>query len=235
MVVSPIDLQQLNVVLEAQGMRNFGGFRFEPQHLRKGSDELLGANGILIGNAGPDMWNVFSASSEFSDGLPNPMNRWTKRVLDNVANRFGERCIFPFDEPYWPFQRFLQSAAGLRQSPLGLFIHPEFGLWHALRGVLICSENAENAHIFKETEERAKTLIQHPCATCLDQPCLSACPVGAFDGENLNVRPCFKHLDSNQDPMCMELGCRARQACPVGIDHRYHSDQVRFHMKSYRY
>jgi hypothetical protein len=31
----------------------------------------------------------------------------------------------------------------------------------------------------------------------------------------------------------MNLGCQARDACPVGRKHRYSADQVRFHMAAF--
>ncbi|MDJ0614203.1 MAG: ferredoxin [Rhizobiaceae bacterium] len=235
MAVSPIEPAQLDQALAALGLHNFGYFTFEEHHLRPGSEALFGACGIVIGNAGPEMWRVFSVSAEFGDGLPNPMNRWTRRVLEEAALNFCDFCIFPFDEPYWPFQRFLSSASHIGQSPLGLYIHPEFGLWHALRGVLVFEDRQRFDSLFNTKGFDVKELIQHPCDTCADKPCLSACPVGAFNGTALDVKSCFEHLDADHDPKCMTLGCRARHACPVGNEYRYDAEQIRFHMRSYRY
>jgi hypothetical protein len=32
----------------------------------------------------------------------------------------------------------------------------------------------------------------------------------------------------------MDRGCRARLACPVGVQHRYSSAQMQFHMQAFR-
>ena len=236
MALFPIDLKDLDRKIAAIGLKRMGVFRFGEEHLRKGDQQLLGRTGVLIGNTGPDMWSEFSLSPEYADGGMDPMNRWTKRVLETLAQGLCETCIFPFDEPYWPFQRFLSSAAGLKPSPLGLYMHPEYGLWHALRGVLVfSSDEYELLSHFNAEDENSEGMIQHPCDSCDHKPCLSACPVDAFTGSALNVDPCFAHLDSKNDPACMEIGCRARHACPIGTQHRYTNEQIRFHMRSYRY
>ena len=36
------------------------------------------------------------------------------------------------------------------------------------------------------------------------------------------------------EPACMDLGCRARDACPVGRDYRYAPGQANFHMQAFR-
>ncbi len=76
--------------------------------------------------------------------------------------------------------------------------------------------------------------LNHPCESCEEKPCLSACPVGAFSGERLDVESCFSHLDGHSEPACMSLGCQARVACPIASDRQNDIAQIQFHMKSYR-
>ena len=45
---------------------------------------------------------------------------------------------------------------------------------------------------------------------------------------------CVAHLDSAEGADCREHGCRARRACPIGVEHRYAPDQARFHLQAFR-
>ena len=85
-------------------------------------------SGLLVGNAGSSLWASFSSSSEASDGMRDPMNRWTERLVNEIALELGADARFPFGETIWPFQAYAKAATGMKQSPIGLLIHPEFGL-----------------------------------------------------------------------------------------------------------
>lgn len=220
-------------LLKVHGLICLGGLEISAHECALGSEGKIGRYGLLVGNAGSDMWQVFSKSPEFQDNAPNPMNRWTKRILDEIADLLGASVVYPFDEPYWPFQRLAQKAAGVKPSPLGILIHTKFGLWHAFRGLIVFEEVQEYEIQISALGTNAASL-NHPCDHCAEKPCLNACPVGAFTGERLDVQSCFTHLDSNSDPDCMQLGCQARCACPIAKEHQYDDAQMNFHMKSYR-
>ena len=233
MAKSPSNIASLSEVLAEYGLKLFGGLELSANECAQGHEALIGRKALLIGNAGSDMWAQFSKSNEYADGKLDPMNRWTKRLLDGVLKQLGSRVVYPFDEPYWPFQRLAQKAACVKPSPLGILIHPEYGLWHAFRGLIIFDETHEFTSQINALITNADSLI-HPCDTCAEKSCLSACPVGAFTGERLNVQGCFDHLDTKSDPDCMSLGCRARCACPIAKTSQYEDAQIKFHMKSYR-
>ena len=72
-----------------------------------------------------------------------------------------------------------------------------------------------------------------PCATCSGQPCLSACPVDAFGVDGFKLEACVAHVTSVAGTDCCQHGCRARRACPVGVEFRYVPDQIRFHMEAF--
>src|SRR5690606_12865116 len=75
---------------------------------------------ILAGNAGGSLWPAFSASPEVRDGRPDPLDRWSARVIGAVAASVGGAALFPFGgPPYLPFQRWARRGAALGQSPLG--------------------------------------------------------------------------------------------------------------------
>lgn len=178
---------------------------------------------VMVGNAGPQVWPVFEAVR--IDG-PNPMNRWTRAVLDDVAQRLGATPHYPFSGPPWlPFQRWAQRAEAVFPSPIGMLIHHDHGLWHAYRGALAFDHAIDGLP--------ARDARPSPCESCADKPCLTTCPVAAFDGERYDVDVCAGHLRRAEGADCLDLGCRARRACPVGRDAVYLPAQARFHMDAF--
>ena len=80
---------------------------------------------MLFGQAGSAVWSSFSRSTEFVDGKPDPMDRWSHRVGTLLAKQLGGRALFPFEGPPWhPFGQWAQRAENLRPSPLGVLMHP---------------------------------------------------------------------------------------------------------------
>lgn len=206
----------LRQALWVSGLLLRGGFHPEP-----GEPELDGAGTVLlVGNAGGAMWGAFEAHI---DGAPDPLNRWTAGVIEPIAARFGARALYPFGEPCWPFQRWAERSEVLHASPLGLLIHPEYGLWHAYRAALLFVER------LPLPSPRA---APSPCESCAEKPCLSACPVAAFSGAGYDVSACAAHI-RRPDATCVGRGCHAREACPVGRAWRYPAEQIRFHMKAF--
>ncbi|MGF1611045.1 MAG: ferredoxin [Kiloniellales bacterium] len=185
---------------------------------------------VIVGNAGPALWRVFAAAPEAAAGAPDPLNRWSERVLGDLAGRFGGRALYPFGgPPYWPFVAWAKRAEAVWESPLGMLIHPDYGLWHAYRGALALPERIA----LPPRRVRAK-----PCETCSGKPCLSACPVGAFTPAgcgpaSYDVAACAGHVGAPAGADCLGLGCRARRACPIGRDYLYDGAQARFHMEAF--
>lgn len=93
---------------------------------------------LLVGNAGDRFWPHFRAwLADQSSGLPDPLDAWSRQVLEAVALSSGARVVMPNERPFQPFQQWAKRAEGLNASPLGILIHPEFGLWHAYRGAAL--------------------------------------------------------------------------------------------------
>jgi len=179
---------------------------------------------VLLGFTGGLQWEQFRDSAEAHDGEPNPLDRWSRRLIGSLAREFGAVDVYPSGSPTLPFQRLASRAEPVHQSPIGLLIHPRWGLWHAYRGALVLEERIELPRL----EPKA-----HPCTTCAAKPCLSSCPVGAFSGQSYDLKACVDHVLSEAGSDCRENGCRARRACPVGSEFAYGPEQARFHMQAF--
>lgn len=197
---------------------------------------------IMVGNAGPALWKVFPRSPEAADGKDDPLDRWTVRVLAPIAAAHGAAPFYPFlAAPFGatargatgngatgngavshPFTRWAGRADVVAPSPIGLLIHPEHGLWHAYRGAFAFAEALP-------LPSRAEAPI--PCVTCVEKPCLGACPVGAFADKGYDVPVCGSHLAKPAGKPCLEGGCLARRACPVAPPSA--PAQAAFHMGAF--
>lgn len=177
---------------------------------------------VMLGNAGPAMWRAFSAACDTDREL---LDDWSSRTIGGLADAFGATPFFPFSRPHLPFQRWAMRAEPMRPSPLGILIHPEYGLWHGYRGALAFAERLD----LPARETRA-----HPCDSCAEKPCLNACPVSAFSADRgYDVPACVAHIAGETGRDCLDLGCRARRACPVGRAYRYEPAQAHFHMRHF--
>lgn len=221
-------LEDLSQALRPHGLLPRGVVNFE---LGQGGPDLADGKPaltvVLIGNAGVSLWEPFGRWREQQPdgGGPDPLDRWSAQVIVPLAKPYDATAYFPSDKPYQPFQQWAMRAEGLKASPLGIVIHPVYGLWHGYRGALgfPVRLDADTAHVPQP----------HPCATCIGKPCLTHCPVQAVTSEGFDVVSCRGHLAGDAGRAgCMTRGCLAREACPVGAAYRYPAGQLRFHMQA---
>lgn len=228
--MSPIEYSSVVASLAGVGLAGRGAFAADgSENVPDLSDGPPAAALLLIGNVGTAMWQRFCESAEFADRQPDPLDRWSRRVLNEVAGEFGGpgvcETLYPFGgPPYLPFQQWAQKAEAVFPSPTGPLIHAEFGLWHAYRGALIFSRPIS----LPPAEADA-----NPCLSCFDQPCLSTCPVEAFTAEGYDVPSCVGHLSSAEGADCNSRGCQARRACPIGQAYTYTPPQAAFHTRAF--
>lgn len=180
---------------------------------------------VLLGFVPGLGWDDFAASAEAADGMDEALDRWSARVTGQLAARLGAAALFPWGgPPYLPFQRWAQRAETVFASPLGILLHPDWGLWHSYRGALALRERIGLP---------ARAAQHSPCESCQTKPCLSACPAGAFVPGHYDVAACAAHVDGPDSGACLPKGCAARRACPVGAQWHYGEAQARFHMSRF--
>ena len=204
--------------LRPAGLIQRGAFHPTPD------DEVPGDAGtlFLVGNAGPAMWRAYAAGRTAGQTLDD----WTAAAVGATAAALGARALFPFGgPPFLPFQRWARRAEAVHASPIGILIHPRYGLWHAYRGALAISDRL--------ALPRAGPRPDSPCDSCAEKPCLTACPVDALAPGTYDTEACAAHVRGAAGGDCRATGCRARRACPVGRDYVYAPDQAAFHMAAF--
>ena len=218
-------IEHIEAVIRAKGFLLRGGFHPEPDdQVPFLADGRQAQTLILIGNAGPAMWQAFSAARQ-SNHEKDPLNAFTRKVVIEIATDHGATALFPFDgPPYLPFQRWAQRADAVHISPIGLLIHPDFGLWHAYRGALAFADRLQ----LPPADCRPS-----PCISCYERPCLKACPVNAFQRDGYDVTSCARHIVLVGGEACRSRGCLARHSCPVGLSFAYEEAQATFHMRAF--
>lgn len=173
---------------------------------------------LIIGHAGSEFWPYFKDSPEFSDGDLDPLDRWSARVIKAAApNMF---FVSPSDgPPYAPIHE-LAEGGSMHPSPLGMLAHAEFGLWIAIRGLLLT------------TESLPRSRPTNPIDPDSFIECFNACPVNAFGNNSFDAGSCANHLINNETAECWS-GCSARKACTVGSDWIYEDTHAKFYMDAF--
>ncbi|MCX8952528.1 ferredoxin [Ruegeria sp. NA] len=176
---------------------------------------------ILLG-AGSDFWPALKASPEWRG--PDPVDRWSTRIVGQMAHAFGAQAYFPFGgPPYAPFIDWALKSGRTFSSPVGALVHDTVGMMISYRGAL------HFAHEFAIPEKPGVS----PCNTCA-APCTTACPVGALNAQNFyDLAACHDHLDTAEGQTCMTGGCLARLACPLSAGAGRDPEQSAHHMRAF--
>jgi hypothetical protein len=216
-------LDGISSSIEAAGLLARGAFRLADAERAGALTDVRTI--VLIGMTGRAGWDAFAGSAEARDGEEHPLDRFSRRVIGGLAQNLGAVALYPFgDPPHWPFQQWARRAEPVHPSPIGLLIHPRYGLWHSYRGALG----------FRQTLDLGRREPSaSPCESCAGRWCLSACPVGAFTERGYDVAACVAHLCSAAGAACMTGGCLARRACPVGPDYVHGARQAEFTMRAF--
>jgi len=210
----------LQAAAEAQRLTILGGFHPKPEDKAPEGCATL----LMLGPKEPEFWPAFQTSPEFKDAQPDPMDRWSTRVIGALAEDVEATALYPFGgAPFLPFFSWALRTGRIHTSPIMLLVHDTAGLFVSFRGALALTRHVD-------LPDRPP----NPCVTCADKPCRSACPVAAFDGTSYDVPACKTYLGSDEGRDCMETGCAARRACPISERYPRLSAQSAFHMSAFK-
>jgi epoxyqueuosine reductase len=204
--------------LSAHHLAVMGGFHPGPEDgAPQGTQTLL-----LVGPAEPGFWAHLTAQPEWLDGAPDPVDRWSRRVIGRLACDLGAKAVFPFGgPPYAPFQRWAKATGRAWESPVRLLVHDLAGLMVSYRGALALKDRLD-----------LPPVGARPCDTCA-APCLTACPASALTGAGYDVPACHAFLDQPQGQDCLSGGCHVRRACPLSQSYGRVAGQSAYHMRQF--
>lgn len=176
---------------------------------------------LLLSPAEPGFWAHLTAQPEWRDGAPDPIDRWSRRVIGGMACALHAKAYFPFGGPPWrPFQSWALRSGRAWASPVQFLVHEEMGLFASYRGAVA----------LRERLELPPPPAAAPCAGC-PAPCLTACPAGALTAAGYDVPACRDFLSGPDGADCLARGCAVRRACPVSAGHARLQVQSAYHMR----
>lgn len=213
------DLDRITAAALAQGLEVMGGFHPAPDDRAPEGLRTI----LLLGPAEPGFWARVTSSREYTDGKPDPVDRWSARVIAGLADDLDATPLFPFGQPRQPFVSWALRSGRVWLSPAHMMVHDRQGLWMSFRGAL----GFEDPLPFPAPPEAS------PCDSCADKPCLAACPAGALTAPAYDLAACHAYLDSDNGAGCMEHGCAVRRACPAGAAYERLAEQSAHHMRHF--
>ncbi|QPM90758.1 ferredoxin [Pseudooceanicola algae] len=175
---------------------------------------------LLLSPVEPGFFIAFEASKEFCDGLPDPLDRYTQRIVEPFAAEFGGTAYYPND-PTRPFLSWALGSGFAHSSPVGMLVREDSGLWLSFRAALGLPHALD-----------LPTPSPAPCPSCA-RPCLTACPVGALTADGYDAALCKDWLRRPEGTDCLTRGCALRRSCPAGQDVPRLHRQSEFHMRAF--
>lgn len=177
---------------------------------------------ILIAHAGTAFWQALTQNHpQLLDENANPVDTYTRNTVDTFFKETLQTrrydILYPGRLPL-DLQALGTQAGWHHPSPFWVGVNNRYGSWFAYRALILADSN------FAPTTPWAEP---SPCTSCATQPCISACPAQALQDGQLNLERCLNHR--RQPESSCRYQCLARNACPVGSEHRYDATQMQHH------
>jgi epoxyqueuosine reductase len=180
------------------------------------------ASVLVVASGGRAFWERLQTDPALADlrGLPHPIDETGQRLIGAALATLpaGARLLAQKEADTLDLRRLAALAGVGWVSPvLELLLHPEYGPWLSIRGVVTLPVRLQ------------PTVLRpwDPCGPCA-KPCLDACPVGAYGpGHAFDVERCavYRLADEPSGPCASR--CASRDACVVGPQHRYGDAEMR--------
>ena len=175
---------------------------------------------ILFAHGGNRLWQAVQ-ESPFAD-KEHPIDHFSLHIISSFLEQELQcryQTIYPFGQPNIPLQALGKLAGWRHFTPFRLGMHPEFGSWFAYRSVALTDSNLTPS---------SPATDANPCDTCLEKPCITACPAQALspESEDNGLEKCIR-FRLKSDSVC-QVNCLSRCACPVGKEHGYSPEQMHY-------
>lgn len=164
--------------------------------------------GAVIGNTRalwPRLRGALAADAALA-AERDPLDRYAERAITEAAGA-GAAIHFAHRPPYPPIQRIAAHAGLAHLQPSNLCVHPVYGPWIAMRAVVLLDAIAD--------APAAPGPTSPPC------DCARGC-LPVFE------RAAALGFDPDHEPT-WRAWVAIRDACPLGREHRYGDDQIRYH------
>ena len=175
---------------------------------------------LLIGHGGKRMWEAVQAS-QFRD-THDPIDSFS---VDRLKSWFSDhypsckyKIIYPDRQRIVALQSLGELVGWHHRSPFRIGINQLWGSWFAYRLAVLCDSSFEVSEAMR---------FISPCETCIEKPCITACPADALQGCDFSLKRCINHRLSS-DSSCHDQ-CLARLSCPVAPQPRYTTQQINYH------
>lgn len=178
---------------------------------------------VLLGHGGQTMWQQLQASQPpATDPVDTYSIQLAQQFIDMYLDAAPSRLLYPTADPYLlPLTQLGELAGWSRPTPLGLGIHPDFGLWFAYRAAFLTSA------ALQPTAPISNPDAAYACQQCQAKPCIRQCPAQAVQRHQFHLAACVDYRLAPQSA-CADR-CLARMACPEAPAHRYSLAQIQYH------
>lgn len=179
---------------------------------------------IVFANGGTELWDSFindiTQRPQNLSKHEHPFDDFVHRLIQEAdpnppSTRRWIRCA-DTEETFIDMRPLAQNAGIGTHSHMGMLIHPEYGLWVGLRGILLTTEYIPPS----------SQLSANPCSTCIEKPCISSCVGNAVTKMGWNIQLCAETHTTSQK---CSIQCASRLACPIGIKHKHSPLQHMYH------
>ena len=169
---------------------------------------------LLIGNTRA-LWLPFLDALRSTPALregADPLDRYVEQAVRGALRVLPHRWALRFDHETTPapvaMQQLAQIAGLAYLAPGRLSVHPSFGPWIALRAAVVVDVDGPRGE---------PPALPRPCNEC-ERGCLQALnAVGSYG-------------DAGATPSAdWRAWLTVRDACPLGREHRYDDEQIRYH------
>lgn len=173
---------------------------------------------LLFAHGGQALWRQLQAAGPAAaDPIDTYSRTVVQQILDGALQGKRYEMLYPGSVGL-DLQQWGALAGWHHSSPFWVGINRRFGSWFAYRALVLADSDFALTSAWGEPS---------PCAECEAKPCLGACPANALSTGTLNLPQCITYRRQPQS-LC-RYQCMARNACPVGAEHRYNHDQMRHH------